>query len=87
MFALFVLAALLGVFGSGPLSRAESSAGSAAVEIQGKMHGDRIRSAGTDEDEILTGRELHGLGRLDRIKHAVMERAGHITVAPRDSEK
>src|SRR5215203_1974081 len=32
LFALFILAALLGVFGSGPLSRAEWSAGNASVE-------------------------------------------------------
>ncbi|MDQ3669061.1 MAG: hypothetical protein M3377_02105 [Actinomycetota bacterium] len=39
-----------------------------------------------DESDILAaGRELQGLGRLDQIKYAVLERSGGISIIPKGS--
>lgn len=37
-----------------------------------------------DEDDVLTAaRFLHGLERMDQVKHAILEAGGHISIIPR----
>jgi uncharacterized membrane protein YcaP (DUF421 family) len=43
------------------------------------MHVERV-----DEEDILSAaREAHGIDRLDRIKRAVLEKSGGISIVPR----
>ncbi len=50
----------------------------------GRLHRDRLARERIDLGDILTAaRELHGLERLDQIKHAVLERSGGISIVPR----
>lgn len=43
----------------------------------------RMRRARLDQDDILaSGRETHGIERLDQIKYAVLEPSGSISVVP-----
>jgi uncharacterized membrane protein YcaP (DUF421 family) len=45
---------------------------------------DRMDKARVDEEDVLeAARELQGIERMDQIKYAVLERAGHITIIPR----
>jgi len=51
----------------------------------GKKHEKVMRKERVDESDILAAaRELHGLERLDQIKHAVVEASGGITVIPKE---
>lgn len=53
----------------------------------GKLHPDRMRKERVDEADILAAaRHLHGLERLDQIKHAIVEASGGITIVPRNKE-
>jgi len=53
----------------------------------GKIHKDRMDKARVDEDDILeSARELQGIERMDQIKHAVLERSGHVTVIPKGQQ-
>lgn len=46
---------------------------------------DRMDKARVDEEDVLeAARELQGLERLDQIKYAVLERAGHISIVPKE---
>ena len=50
----------------------------------GKLHKDRMRQMRVDENDILeAARSLHGLERMDQIKHAILERSGEISIVPR----
>lgn len=50
----------------------------------GKLHQDRLDRERVDEEDILSAaRELQGIERIEQIKHAVLERSGHITIIPR----
>ena len=50
----------------------------------GKKHSKTMRMERVDESDILAAaRELHGLERLDQIKHAVVEASGGITIVPK----
>ncbi|MFN2398188.1 MAG: DUF421 domain-containing protein [Gemmatimonadaceae bacterium] len=50
----------------------------------GELHQDRLDRERVDEEDILSAaRELQGLERIEQIKHAVLERSGHITIIPR----
>ena len=54
------------------------------VVEDGRMHRERMAKERIDEADILSAaRELHGLERLDQIKHAVVEVSGRITVIPK----
>ena len=66
--AAFVAAALAGLIGPGPLSSTVAPGGSAPLE--GRMQRSRV-----DESDVLE--------RMDRIKYAVLQRHGGITVVPR----
>ena len=45
---------------------------------------ERMAQARVDDSDILeAARELQGLERMDQIKYAVLERAGHITIVPK----
>ena len=49
----------------------------------GEILHDRLRQERIDEEDILeAGRKLLGIGRLDQIKYAVLERSGGITIIP-----
>lgn len=53
----------------------------------GKLHADRMRKERVDEDDVLAAaRHLHGIERLDQIKHAIVEASGGITIVPRKQE-
>ena len=50
----------------------------------GKLKHQHMERERVDESDILgAARELHGLERLDQIKHAVLEQSGTITVVPK----
>lgn len=54
----------------------------------GKLLKEQMAQSEVDEDDILeAARELQGLGRLDQIKYAVLERHGGITIVPKESAK
>jgi uncharacterized membrane protein YcaP (DUF421 family) len=54
----------------------------------GKPLHDRMRRSGIDLNDILTAaREGQGLDRLDRIKYAVLEKNGGITIVPSDKSE
>ena len=54
------------------------------VVEDGKLHRDRMHKERVEEDDILAAaRELHGLERMDQVKHAIVEASGGITVIPR----
>ncbi len=51
----------------------------------GKMHKDRMDKERVDEEDILeSARELQGIERIDQIKHAVLERSGHVSVISKE---
>jgi uncharacterized membrane protein YcaP (DUF421 family) len=51
---------------------------------KGKLHKDRLDKERVDEREIgAAARELHGVERLEDIKHAILEKDGSISVVPR----
>ena len=50
---------------------------------RGRPLKDRMDKARVDIEDILeAARELQGLERMEQIKYAVLERAGHITIIP-----
>ena len=50
----------------------------------GKKQSKTMKMERVDESDILAAaRELHGLERLDQIKHAVVEASGGITIVPK----
>lgn len=53
---------------------------------KGKVLKDRLDKERVDEQDILTAaRKLHGLERIDQIKHAVLEPSGEITIIAKPS--
>lgn len=55
------------------------------VVENGKLLKDRVLRARLTEGEILeAARKMHGLERVDQIKYAIFEAAGHITIVPND---
>jgi uncharacterized membrane protein YcaP (DUF421 family) len=51
---------------------------------RGELLRDRMHREGVDEDDILTSaREQHGIGRLDEIEYAVLERNGRLSIIPK----
>lgn len=58
------------------------------ILVDGAPLKDRMRRARVDEADILAAaRELRGIGRLDQIKYAILERNGGITIIQSDGEK
>ena len=54
------------------------------IVSDGKPLKDRMQQARVDEDDVLdAARELHGLERMDQIRHAILERDGQISIIPR----
>jgi uncharacterized membrane protein YcaP (DUF421 family) len=54
------------------------------VVSDGKVLKDRMKKLNVDEDDVLeAARTLHGLERMDQVKHAVVERGGDISVVPK----
>jgi uncharacterized membrane protein YcaP (DUF421 family) len=54
------------------------------IVADGRPLADRMRRARVDVSDVLAAaRELQGLGRLDQIAYAVLERDGKITVIPK----
>jgi uncharacterized membrane protein YcaP (DUF421 family) len=54
------------------------------IVSDGKPLKDRMQEARVDEDDVLdAARELHGLERMDQIRHAILERDGQISIIPR----
>ncbi len=52
----------------------------------GHVHRDRMKRVRIAEDDIMqSARQSQGLERLDQVKHAVLERAGGISIVPRSS--
>ena len=51
----------------------------------GKMRSDVMKKERVDENDILVAaREMHGLERLDQIKHAIVESSGGISIVPKE---
>ena len=54
------------------------------IVADGKPLKDRMDKARVDEDDVLdAAREIHGLERMDQIRHAILERDGAISIIPR----
>jgi uncharacterized membrane protein YcaP (DUF421 family) len=54
------------------------------VVSDGAVLKDRMNKLHMDEEDLLeAARMLHGLERMDQIKHAVVERGGSISIVPR----
>jgi uncharacterized membrane protein YcaP (DUF421 family) len=54
------------------------------IVADGKPLKDRMDKARVDEDDVLdAAREIHGLERMDQIRHAILERDGQISIIPR----
>ena len=54
------------------------------IVSDGKPLKERMQQARVDEDDVLdAARELHGLERMDQIRHAILERDGQISIIPR----
>jgi uncharacterized membrane protein YcaP (DUF421 family) len=50
----------------------------------GKPLKDRMDKVRVDEDDVLdAARQIHGLERMDQIRHAILERDGQISIIPR----
>jgi uncharacterized membrane protein YcaP (DUF421 family) len=50
----------------------------------GKPLKERMAKARIDEDDVLdAAREIHGLERMEQIRHAILERDGQISIIPR----
>jgi uncharacterized membrane protein YcaP (DUF421 family) len=50
----------------------------------GKPLKDRMDKVRVDEDDVLdAARQIHGLERMDQIRHAILERDGKISIIPR----
>lgn len=50
----------------------------------GKLRSDVMKKERVDENDILcAAREMHGLERLDQIKHAIVESSGGISIIPK----
>jgi uncharacterized membrane protein YcaP (DUF421 family) len=51
----------------------------------GKMRSDVMKRERVDENDILVAaREMHGLERIDQIKHAIVESSGGISIVPKE---
>ena len=49
----------------------------------GELHHDRMAKERVDVNDVLeAARSLHGLERIDQVKHAVLEANGNISVVP-----
>lgn len=58
------------------------------IVADGKPLQDVMRKERVDEEDILdAARELHGLERMDQIRHAVLERNGAISIIPRRDQQ
>ena len=54
------------------------------IVADGKPLRDHMDKARVDEDDVLdAAREIHGLERMDQIRHAILERDGQISIIPR----
>lgn len=54
------------------------------ILIDGKPVKKQLERSRIDEDDILeAARKTHGIGTLDQIRHAILERDGHISIIPR----
>ena len=54
------------------------------IVADGKPLKDRMDKARVDEDDVLdAAREIHGLERMEQIRHAILERDGQISIIPR----
>lgn len=54
------------------------------IVADGQPLKDRMDKARVDEDDVLdAAREIHGLERMDQIRHAILERDGQISIIPR----
>jgi uncharacterized membrane protein YcaP (DUF421 family) len=54
------------------------------IVADGKPLKDRMDKSRVDEDDVLdAAREIHGLERMDQIRHAILERDGQISIIPR----
>jgi hypothetical protein len=84
MMALAVLAALAGLLGPGPLSRASAGATGDPLRLEYERFL-RFQTPTSPSIELspTAAREIHGLERLDQIKYAVLERSGGISIIPR----
>ena len=50
----------------------------------GKPLKDRMDKVRVDENDVLdAARQIHGLERMDQIRHAILERDGQISIIPR----
>ena len=54
------------------------------IVADGKPLKQRMDKSRVDEEDVLdAAREIHGLERMDQIRHAILERDGKISIIPR----
>jgi uncharacterized membrane protein YcaP (DUF421 family) len=57
------------------------------VVEEGALHRDRMEWERVDREDILeAARELQGIGRIDQIRYAVVEKNGRITIVPKQEQ-
>jgi uncharacterized membrane protein YcaP (DUF421 family) len=54
---------------------------------EGVLHQDRMERERVDRGDLLeAARELQGLGRIDQIRYAVVEKNGRVTIVPKEGQ-
>ncbi|MDB4879351.1 MAG: hypothetical protein JWL60_797 [Gemmatimonadetes bacterium] len=57
------------------------------IVADGVLQREAAQKERVDEDDVLSAaRTLHGLERMDQVKHAVLETGGKISIIPRERE-
>ncbi|MFO3905237.1 YetF domain-containing protein [Enterobacter hormaechei] len=55
--------------------------------VHGELQNDKLKKVDVSCDDILvSARQNHGIYQLEKIKYAILERNGHISIIPEESE-
>lgn len=55
--------------------------------VHGELQKEQLRKVDVSSDDILvSARQNHGIYQLEKIKYAILERNGHISIIPEESE-
>jgi len=55
--------------------------------VHGELQQEKLKKVDVSCDDILvSARQNHGIYQLEKIKYAILERNGHISIIPEESE-
>jgi uncharacterized membrane protein YcaP (DUF421 family) len=55
--------------------------------VHGELQNEKLKKVDVSYDDILvSARQNHGIYQLEKIKYAILERNGHISIIPEESE-